>query len=142
MEVAQGQGKPWGRWSPFGLVLVAPVAASIAQGLAPMPHGHWSSHLASTAISASQLAVLIVVAVPLAVRQRLGGRRSTLLALAILAVVAVGLVMQVVGNQRIAASIWQTDYGVGMGGHHRSIRSMMDPTRSDHFPVPVPTPVW
>jgi hypothetical protein len=111
MEVAQGQGKPWWRWSPFGLLLVAPVAASITQGLAPMPHGHWSSHLANTAISASHLAVLIVVAVPLAVRQRLGGRRSTLLALAILAVVAVGLVMQVVGNQRIAASIWQTDYG-------------------------------
>jgi hypothetical protein len=43
----------------------------------------------------------------------------------------VGLIIQTVGNQRVAASIWQTDYGDGQAGlvdpadastlHHRSV---------------------
>ena len=106
MEVPQVQGTQLWRWSPFGLLLVAPVAAILTQGLAPTPHGHWSSHLGNAASSASQLAVLVAATLVLAAGQRLGGRLPTLLFVAVLAVVAVGLIMQVVGNQRIAASIW------------------------------------
>jgi hypothetical protein len=54
---------------------------------------------------------LVAATLVLAARRRLGGRLLTLLFVAVLAVVGVGLAMQVVGNQRIAASIWQTDYG-------------------------------
>jgi hypothetical protein len=48
--------------------------------------------------------------------RRLGGRLLTLVLLALLSVMAVGLVVQMVGNQRVAASIWQTSYGDGQAG--------------------------
>jgi len=41
----------------------------------------------------------------------LARRRLNVLLVVLLAVVAVGLVLEVVGNQRVAASIWQTSYG-------------------------------
>jgi hypothetical protein len=41
----------------------------------------------------------------------LARRRLNVLLVVPLAVVAVGLVLEVVGNQRVAASIWQTSYG-------------------------------
>jgi hypothetical protein len=106
----------WWRWSPFGLLLIAPLAAILIQALAPTPHGHWSSHLGNVAISASQFVVLVGASALVATRQPRGGRLLTLVALFLLAVVAVGLVIQMVGNQRVAASIWQTDYGDGLAG--------------------------
>jgi hypothetical protein len=66
------------------------------------------------AISASQFVVLVGASALVATRQPRGGRLLTLVALFLLAVVAVGLVIQMVGNQRVAASIWQTDYGDGL----------------------------
>ena len=116
MDAVRAVPKPWWRWSAFGLLLVAPIAASITQTLAPMPHGHWSGHLGNVAISAGQLVALVAAAALLVARQRLGGRLLTLIAVALLAVVAVGLVIQMLGNQRVAASIWQTDYGDGQAG--------------------------
>lgn len=41
----------------------------------------------------------------------LARRRLNVLLVVLLAVVAVGLMLEVVGNQRVAASIWQTSYG-------------------------------
>ena len=106
----------WWRWSPFGVLLIAPLAAILTQALAPTPHGHWSSHLGNVAISASQLVVLVGASALVATRRPRGGRLLTVVALVLLAVVAVGLVIQMVGNQRVAASIWQTDYGDGQAG--------------------------
>ena len=116
VDAVRAVPKPWWRWSPFGLLLVAPIAASITQTLAPTPHGHWSGHLGNVAISAGQLVALVAAAALLVARRRLGGRLPTLIAVALLAVVVVGLVIQMLGNQRVAASIWQTDYGDGQAG--------------------------
>jgi hypothetical protein len=41
----------------------------------------------------------------------LARRRLNVLLVALLTIVAVGLVLEVIGNQRVAASIWQTSYG-------------------------------
>jgi hypothetical protein len=119
MDAVRAEPRQWWRWSTFGLLLVAPVAATITQGLAPTPHGHWSGHLGNVAISAGQLLALVGAATLVVARHGLGGRRLTVFALVVLAVVAAGLVIQVIGNQRVAASIWQTDYGdedVGLVG--------------------------
>jgi hypothetical protein len=80
-------------------------------GACPNPHGHWSGHLGNVAISAGQLVALVGAATLVLERQGLGGRLVTVFALVILVVVAAGLVIQVIGNRRVAASMWQTDYG-------------------------------
>jgi hypothetical protein len=116
VDAVEAKSRPWWRWSPFGLLLVAPLAAILTQNLAPTPHGHWSGHLGNVAISAGQLVVLVGAAALLATRQPRGGRLATVVAVVLLAVVAVGLIIQLVGNQRVAASIWQTDYGDGQAG--------------------------
>ncbi|HET9559667.1 MAG TPA: hypothetical protein VFS70_21205, partial [Actinomycetota bacterium] len=66
MEAIPDRGGRWRRWAPYGLLLGAPVAAILVQALAPAPHGHWSSHLGSAAMSAAQLVVLVAAAVALA----------------------------------------------------------------------------
>ena len=116
MDAVGARPRGWWRWSPFGLLLVAPLAAILTQILAPTPHGHWSSHLGNVAISAAQLVVLVGAFALLATRRPRGGRLLTVAAVALLAIVAVGLVVEMVGNQRVAASIWQTDYGDGQAG--------------------------
>jgi hypothetical protein len=101
------------RWLPFTLLLVvfiaAQVAVSLAGALAPKPRGHWTGHLTNATIDAAMLAV-VVAGAALAWR-RLGQRLALLLAALALAVVTVGLVIEVVGNLRVAHSIWRTPYG-------------------------------
>jgi hypothetical protein len=101
------------RWMPFALLLVlfiaAQVAVSLAGALAPKPRGHWTGHLTNATIDAAMLAV-VVAGAALAWR-RLGQRLALLLATLALAVVTVGLVVEVVGNLRVAHSIWRTPYG-------------------------------
>jgi hypothetical protein len=94
----------WRRWAPFGLFLVAPAVGAVAGLLLSGPRGHWSGHVGSETAAAGQLLAVVAGAV-------LARRRLNVLLVVPLAVVAVGLVLEVVGNQRVAASIWQTSYG-------------------------------
>lgn len=41
------------RFVPFGLLAVAPLAASLAT-LAPDPSGHWTGHLGNAAVAGAQ----------------------------------------------------------------------------------------
>jgi hypothetical protein len=75
MEVTDANSTQWWRWSAFGLLLVAPIAAIITQNLAPTPHGHWSSHLGNVASSAGQLAVVVAATWLLVAGRRLAARR-------------------------------------------------------------------
>jgi hypothetical protein len=94
----------WRRWAPFGLFLVAPAVGALVELLVSGPRGHWSGHVGSGAAAAGQLLAVVAGAV-------LARRRLNVLLVMLLAVVAVGLALEVVGNQRVAASIWQTSYG-------------------------------
>jgi hypothetical protein len=94
----------WRRWAPFGLFLVAPAVGAVAELLVSGPRGHWSGHVGSEAAAVGQLLAVVAGAV-------LARRRLNVLLVMLLAVVAVGLTLEVVGNQRVAASIWQTSYG-------------------------------
>jgi hypothetical protein len=94
----------WRRWAPFGLFLVAPAVGAVAELLVSGPRGHWSGHVGSEAAAVGQLLAVVAGAV-------LARRRLNVLLVMLLAVVAVGLALEVVGNQRVAASIWQTSYG-------------------------------
>ena len=94
----------WRRWAPFGLLLVTPVVGVLTGLLVSGPRGHWSGHVGSGAAAAGQLLAVVTGAV-------LARRQLNVLLVVLLAVVAVGLVLEVVGNQRVAASIWQTSYG-------------------------------
>jgi hypothetical protein len=91
----------WRRWAPFGLFLVTPVLGILVELLVSGPRGHWSGHLGSGAATAGQLLAVVTGAV-------LARRRLNVLLVVLLAVVAVGLMLEVVGNRRVAASIWQT----------------------------------
>ena len=94
----------WRRWAPCGLFLVAPAVGIFGDLLVSGPRGHWSGHVGSGAAAAGQLLAVVTGAV-------LARRQLNVLLVVLLAVVAVGLVLEVVGNQRVAASIWQTTYG-------------------------------
>jgi hypothetical protein len=102
-----------GRWVPFavlvGLFVVANVAVGVTGALAPTPHGHWTGHLTNAAIEIGMLAVVVVGAA--LVWRRLGHLVVKLLAGAALGTVIVGLVLEAVGNLRVAHSIWRTPYG-------------------------------
>ena len=91
------------RWPVFCLLLVAPIAAGLVTLLHPGPSGHWSGHLATAAES-------IGVAVALVIGARLVWTRLPRLAVAALALVGVGLALEVVGNLRAAGSLWETTY--------------------------------
>jgi hypothetical protein len=94
----------WRRGAPFGLFLVAPAVGVLVDLLVSGPRGHWSGHVGSEAAAAGQLLAVVAGAV-------LARRRLNVVLVVLLAVVAVGLALEVVGNQRVAASIWQTTYG-------------------------------
>ena len=91
------------RWFVFGLLLVAPIAASLPILLHPGPSGHWVGHLATAAES-------IGVALALVVGARLVWTRIPWLAVVALAAVGVGLALEVIGNARAAGSLWETSY--------------------------------
>jgi hypothetical protein len=101
------------RWTPSVLVvslfIAAIVAVFLVGTLAPQPRGHWTDHLTNATIDASML-VIVLVGTALTWR-RLGQRPVIFLAAAALAIVLIGLLVEVVGNMRVAHVIWQTPYG-------------------------------
>jgi hypothetical protein len=100
------------RWTPSALVVglfsAAIVAVFLVGTLAPQPHAHWTEHLTGATMDASML-VIVLVGAALTWR-RLGQRPVIFLAAAALVVVLIGLLVEVVGNMRVAHVIWQTPY--------------------------------
>ena len=108
----------YGKWY-YALAALPPVAAALTILFAPDPHGHWSEHLWGAYLNSAQLVLLVVLAL------LLGRRGSSVLLVAALAIIAIGIVYQVIGNYQVAESIWRTtgDPGFGDGydqGHDRA----------------------
>ncbi len=106
----------------WALIAIPPIVAIATSVLAPEPHGHWTEHLAFAGIKSAQLLLLLVLAT------MLGWRRLGWVLAISLAVVAVGIVFQVIGDYRVADSIWRTTgdpgFGIGYGeGHDMSAAS-------------------
>jgi hypothetical protein len=101
------------RWVPFalvvGLFVAANVAARLTGSLVPEPHGHWTGHVANAAIDIGMIVVAVVGAT--LAWLRLGNLWVRLVAVATLAVVTLGLLLEAAGNLRVAHSIWRTPYG-------------------------------
>jgi hypothetical protein len=101
------------RWIPLAILLILLILGSVAvvlsKWLAPKPQGHWTDHL-SSAITDIAMLVVLLVGGGLAWRH-LGQRLLKSFAIVALAVVTTGLVVQVIGNLRVAHSIWRTPYG-------------------------------
>lgn len=105
------------RWA-LGLAALPPLVGIATALLAPEPHGHWVQHLSSAGLKATQLAVIAFAALLLR-------RAWRPLLLVCLAVAAVGIAFQVIGDWGVAQSIWRTtgDPGFGVGyeeGHATS----------------------
>ena len=100
-------------------VAIPAVAAIVTTVMAPEPHGHWSEHLSGGAMKAAQLAILIVLVT------MLGWSKLRPLLLIAFAVIAAGIVFQVLGDYQVAHSIWRTTGNPGSGvgyapGHDRA----------------------
>ena len=98
---------------------IPPIAAVLTSILAPDPHGHWTEHLTVVSLKSTQLVLLIVLLT------MLGWKKLGVLLWISCAVIAFGIVNQVVGDYQVAHSIWRTtdDPGFGVGyadGHDTS----------------------
>ena len=108
------------------LALVPPLVAILTIVFAPDPHGHWSEHLWGAYLDGAQLVLLVVLAAILAMRDSAStGSLVSVLLLLSFAVVAVGIVYEVLGNYQVAQSIWRTPANPGFGdgynqGHERA----------------------
>ncbi len=104
------EDREYSRW--LWLVFLIPPAAAILTNLsAPDPHGHWTEHLTSAGLKSVQLILLVVLVA------MLGWRKLGVPLLIAGAVIAIGIVYQVVGDYQVADSIWRTpgDPGFGFG---------------------------
>jgi hypothetical protein len=110
------------RWTPsalvVGLFIAAIVVVSVVGAMAPQPHGHWTGHLTNATIDAGMLVVVLVGAA--LAWPRLGQGRMRLLAAVALAIVVIGLIVEIVGNMRVSHVIWQTPYGDDSVGAYAS----------------------
>lgn len=90
---------------------IPPIVAVLAVQLAPEPHGHWTEHLSSVGLKATQLVVLLLLVA------LLGWRTLRLMPLISFSVLACGILIQVLGDYQVAQSIWGTtgDPGFGVG---------------------------
>ena len=103
------------RWAGWAVVFGVPVVAAVASAmLAPEPHGHWSEHLSTAVLGAAQAAGVAALVLLLLRRGRIGAGSSAVVAIALAAIA-----LQVVGNLRVASSIWQVpgDPGFGPDGY-------------------------
>lgn len=91
------------------LVAIPPIVAILTSLLAPEPHGHWSEHLLGAGLKSAQLVLLLVLVT------MLGRRTLGVLLLISFAVVASGVVFQVIGDYQVADSIWRTTGNPGFG---------------------------
>jgi len=91
------------RWAAFALVLVGPATVVVVDALRPGPSGHWSGHLGGAALAAGVAAAVVLGSV--LVRDHL-----TRTAVAAVGVTLLGIALEVVGNLRVAQSLWATSY--------------------------------
>ncbi|MEP7114831.1 MAG: hypothetical protein ABI862_16300 [Ilumatobacteraceae bacterium] len=108
----------YSKWLCAAVALPA-LAAILASVLTPEPQGHWSEHVTGAAMKAAQLLVL------LALVTLLGWPKLRPVLLIAFAVIATGIVFQVLGDYQVAHSIWRTTGNPGSGigyaaGHDRS----------------------
>ena len=82
---------------------MGPSSAALVNVVRPEPSGHWSGHLASAAISGG-------VAAAVALGTTLVWTRLPWYVVASVAAMEIGLAAQIVGNLRVARSIWATSY--------------------------------
>jgi hypothetical protein len=110
------------RWTPsalvVGLFIAAIVVVSVVGAVAPQPHGHWTGHLTNATIDAGMLVVVLVGAA--LAWPRLGQGWMRLLTAVALAIVVIGLIVEIVGNMRVSHVIWQTPYGDDSVGTYAS----------------------
>jgi hypothetical protein len=95
------------------------MVAVVTAQLALEPHGRWTEHLSAVGLTSAQLVLILVL-----VTMR-GWRTLRILLLIAFAVVATGIVFQVIGDYQVADSIWRTTGNPGFGpgyadGHDRS----------------------
>lgn len=98
---------------------IPPIAAIITSVLAPDPHGHWTEHITSVGLKSVQLVLLVVLLT------MLGWKKLGVLLWISCAIIAFGIVNQVIGDYQVAHLIWRTtdDPGFGVGyadGHDMS----------------------
>lgn len=98
-------------WAVFA---IPPIAAILVNLFAPEPHGHWTEHLTGVGMKSVQF-VLLVVLLTILGWQKLG----VLLWIAC-AVIAIGIVNQVIGDYQVAHSIWRTSDDPGFGSGYVS----------------------
>ena len=91
------------RWAALSLLLLGPVTAVIGSALLPEPSGHWSGHMASAFMSTG-------VGVAVAIGAGMVWKHLPWHAFVALAAIEVGLVVGVLGNVRVARSLWATSY--------------------------------
>ena len=108
----------YSKWLCAAVALPA-VAAILAGVLAPEPQGHWSEHVTGAAMKTAQLVVLVVLVT------MIGWPKLRLVMLVAFAVIATGIVFQVLGDYQVAHSIWRTTGNPGFGrgytdGHDRA----------------------
>lgn len=101
------------------LAVIPPIVAVLTTVIAPDPQGHWTEHLASATLKTAQLVLLV------ALMAAVGWRDFRWLPLLAFVAVAIGVVLQAVGDFEVAVSIWATtgDPGFGAqydGGHDRA----------------------
>lgn len=98
------------------VVTIPPIAAVLTNVLAPDPHGHWTEHLGTAGLKSAQLVLLF------GLTTLLGWRKLGILLIISFAAVAVGIVVQVIGDYRVADSIWRKvgdpGYGIGYASGH------------------------
>ncbi len=112
------ENRKYSRWL-WLVFAIPPIAAILTNFAAPDPHGHWTEHLRLVGLKSVQLALLVVLVT------MLGWRTLGVVLPIILAVIAIGIGYQVVGDFQVADSIWRTtdDPGFGDGyvrGHDSS----------------------
>jgi len=98
----------------FWLAAIPVVVSILVATLAPKPHGHWSEHLSAVGLKSMQLVLLLTLLT------MLGWRRFSVPMLLAFAVVASGIVFQVVGDAQVAESIWRTSGNPESGDGYES----------------------
>ena len=96
------------RWL-WAVCAIPPIVAILVIFFAPEPHGHWTEHLNGVGFKSAQLALLVVLLT------LLGWKKLGVVLWIACAVIAIGIVNQVIGDYRVAQSIWRTNGNPGFG---------------------------
>ena len=93
-------------WAVFA---IPPIVGILVNLFAPEPHGHWTEHLTTVGFKSTQLILLIVLLT------MLGWQKLGVLLWISCAIIAFGIINQVIGDYQVAHSIWRTTGNLGYG---------------------------